>query len=322
MNEVAIQKNSDITIERTPQVIATEINSIKNQTRVIMLQASIEIGRRLAEAKMMLPHGEWGNWLEISVDYSQRTAQNLMRIYEEYGNSQMSLFDSSNTQAFAHLSYSQAVALLGIPSEERVKFVEENDLSSMSTRELQQIIKERDKVIKEKEEIAKKLKTTENLYKNISESYDRLEKTNSERFKKTQSLEKESEETKVQLKKAQETGASTEQVKQLEEQLKEVQAKAKQLEKEANEPVTLEPVVIEKVPEEVEKELNELREKVRSGQQQSTAAIKYSVCFEALVKGFKDLLGALDEIKANSPDEYEKYNGTVLKLLDKMAERL
>ena len=74
-----------VAISRTPDMIATEINSIKSQTRIMVLCNSIEIGRRLVEAKEMLPHGEWGKWLETSVDYSQSTANNLMRIFEEYG---------------------------------------------------------------------------------------------------------------------------------------------------------------------------------------------------------------------------------------------
>ncbi|MDF2790465.1 MAG: hypothetical protein K0S80_3566, partial [Neobacillus sp.] len=36
---------------RTPIMIATEINSIKEQTKKMLLVNSIEIGRRLVEAK-------------------------------------------------------------------------------------------------------------------------------------------------------------------------------------------------------------------------------------------------------------------------------
>ena len=46
-------------IERTPLVIAAEINRIKQQTCKIMLTNAIEIGKRLKEAKALLPHGEW-----------------------------------------------------------------------------------------------------------------------------------------------------------------------------------------------------------------------------------------------------------------------
>lgn len=74
-------------------------------------------------------YGEWGAWLERSVDYSERTAQNMMRIADEYG--------KTDPQALADLSVTQAVLLLGVSAEERGAFLAENDVPSMSTRELQ-----------------------------------------------------------------------------------------------------------------------------------------------------------------------------------------
>lgn len=70
--------NEPIT-ERTPLVIAAEINRIKQQTSKIMLTNAIEVGKRLKEAKALLPHGEWGKWLIESVSYSQRTANKKLQ---------------------------------------------------------------------------------------------------------------------------------------------------------------------------------------------------------------------------------------------------
>lgn len=39
----------------------------------------------LKEAKSLVKHGEWGKWLEESVNYSHRTAGRLIQLYEEYG---------------------------------------------------------------------------------------------------------------------------------------------------------------------------------------------------------------------------------------------
>lgn len=129
---------------RTIETIAIEINSIKDQTKKIMIHGSIEIGRRLTEAKEMMPHGEWMNWLADQVDYSQSTANNLMKLFKEYGTDQLTLFgDNADSQALGSLSYTQAVALLGIPAEEREAFVQENDVDSMSTRELAEAVKAR-----------------------------------------------------------------------------------------------------------------------------------------------------------------------------------
>ncbi|MBR0282111.1 MAG: DUF3102 domain-containing protein, partial [Oscillibacter sp.] len=45
---------------------------------------------------------------------------------------------------FGHLTYTKALALLAVPADERETFVKENDVESMSTRELQDAIRERD----------------------------------------------------------------------------------------------------------------------------------------------------------------------------------
>lgn len=134
---------------RTANTIATEINTIKRQTQKIMLASSIEIGKRLTEAKDMIDHGAWGKWLQDNVNYSERTAQNLMRVYDQYGDkfgmTEMdSLFASGAPNVFEELSYTQALALLSLPTDaEREEFIKENDVASMSTRELQEAIKAR-----------------------------------------------------------------------------------------------------------------------------------------------------------------------------------
>lgn len=139
--------------ERTPEIIAAEICQIADQTRKMVLNNSIEIGKRLCEAKEMVPHGEWGNWLERSVNFSQSTANNFMKIYTEYGAIQGQLWGAeAKSQTFGNLSYSQAVALLAVPAEEREEFVEKNDAANMSIRELQEAIKARDEALKARDE--------------------------------------------------------------------------------------------------------------------------------------------------------------------------
>jgi len=132
---------TDLTTTRTPEVIAAEIRALTSTA----LSTIIEIGRRFAEAKAMIPHGEWGNWLKESTGYSQRTAQNFMRLYDAYGDEQGSLFGASaKTQAFASLPYTKALALLSVPEEDREAFAEEVDAESISLRELQEKIRERE----------------------------------------------------------------------------------------------------------------------------------------------------------------------------------
>ena len=130
---------------RDVDIVTAEIITIKRQTQQVLITAAIELGRRLTEVKSMIPHGEWGKYLQERVDYSQSTADNLMKLYREYGSGQDSLFDNfANSQTFANLSYTQALALLSVPAGERERFAEENDVANKSTREIQELIRQRE----------------------------------------------------------------------------------------------------------------------------------------------------------------------------------
>lgn len=130
---------------RTADTVALEIRTLQRQAQGVIMSYAIEIGKRLEEAKAMLPHGEWGAWLRRELDYSPSTAQNFMRVYREYGDDQISLF-GSKTQTIGNLPYTKALRLLAIPDEEeREAFIQGHDVEAMSTRELEEAIKARDK---------------------------------------------------------------------------------------------------------------------------------------------------------------------------------
>ncbi|MDR3600377.1 MAG: DUF3102 domain-containing protein [Desulfosporosinus sp.] len=114
------------------------------------------MGRRLKEAKDLLPYGEWGKWLKESVSYSQRTADRLMQVCEEYGTKLLASPDNnslSDSSPVTNLTYTQALILLGIPEEEREEFIAEHDIESMTRVELQQAVKDRDQAIQEKKDL-------------------------------------------------------------------------------------------------------------------------------------------------------------------------
>jgi hypothetical protein len=295
---------------RTADVIAAEINGIKAQTRTVLLCGSIEIGRRLTEAKDMIDHGKWGKWLEKSVDYSQSTANNLMRIFNEYGADQIPLFgDNSKSQALGNLSYTQAVALLGVPAEEREAFIEKNDAAAMSTRELQQAIKDRDDALaravaaeksaeeadKVRETVQSTLDVTKKAIQNASKEIDNLKRERHQAQEEIDGLNK-------KLVEARAAGESDEKITELTGALDEAHEQVRQLTEQLAKPVTVEATVVERPA--------------------AAAILKYGVHFEVLVTGFKNLLGTLGEIKEADPAEYEKYKNAVTGLLGKMSERL
>lgn len=134
---------------RTVETVTLEIRTLQRQALQIMFGYAVEIGRRLEEVKAMLPHGQWGEYLKSEVEYSQSTANNFMRIYREYGATQQSLFGGeAKSQAFANLTYTKALRLLAIPNEEeREQFMAEHDVESMSNRELDKALKEREEAL-------------------------------------------------------------------------------------------------------------------------------------------------------------------------------
>jgi chromosome segregation ATPase len=309
---------------RTIHTITTEINGIKDQTQKMFLLNSIEIGRRLTEAKAMLEHGAWASWLKESVSFSQSTANNLMRVFEEFGSDQLSLFgDNAKSQAFVNLSYSQAIELLAVPGEEREQFIAENDVENMSSRELK-------KAIKEKKQLEQQLKEAEAKASEAAVAAEQERQEREKLAKERATLETKAKDhttivkqLKQQLKNAQATG-DVEAANKTQEQLRQSNleviahtARIKELEAELKKKPTKE--IVEKVPDIVEQELASLRATVAK-QAQSKAAAKFTVRFDALVKSFGDLLGSLEEI--TDPNEQSKYKGAVKGLIDKMSERL
>lgn len=330
---------NNVQIIRTADMIAAEINAIKDQTRNIVLYNSIEIGRRLVEAKEIVGHGEWSNWLEKSVDYSQRTANNLMKIFKEYGASQMSLLgDNLNSQTYANLSYSQALALIGLEPEERENFVKDNKIDDMSTRELQAAIKEKQKLeeqLKAKEEEVNKNKEKIKKYqeenKKIKSKIDEINSKKQEELTNREveienlrnhinSLEKKIEEEKENARdpEAEEeinktTKLLQEKAVELGQALKEIESLKKELEEK--------PIEINaEIPEEVTRELEELRDRVSKATSQNESSVKFKIYFNELGKGFSDLLRALREIEEE--EIKEKYKSAVKKLINDMNNNL
>ena len=136
-----MQLPSDQTVTRTAAHVAADINKIKMKTAVVLAMSAVEMGRLLCEAKSLVPHGEWGAWLEANVDFSESKAQTLMRCYKEYGDGQIDMITgTSDLDFFSMLTVSQMDALLALPKPERREFVEDHreelESGDMSVRDM------------------------------------------------------------------------------------------------------------------------------------------------------------------------------------------
>jgi len=97
----------------------------------------LQLGRVLTEARPLVPHGEWDEWVKRNAKMSRRTAEQYMQAFAEFGlNSRI-----------AELGTTKVLKLLPMPDEEREKLLAENDVAAMSTRQLDEAIKQqRDKL--------------------------------------------------------------------------------------------------------------------------------------------------------------------------------
>ena len=105
----------------------------------------------------------------------------------------------------------------------------------------------------------------------------------------------------------------------MESQLEAAQAEVAKLNEQIAQPVTLEPAVIEKIPPEIEAELESLREKSKAAGAPASI-VKYKVHFDAVVSGFNALLATLDEFTDEA--DRAKYQAAASKLLGRMQEQL
>lgn len=175
---------------RPIEVITQEIQFYKGQACMSM----VEIGKRLLEAKQCLPHGAWGAWLKEEVEFSERTAQNFMRIAKEYTNPQL-ITDIGN-------SASKAIMLLSMPAEEREEFVgeaheingEEKTVAEMTNKELQEVLKELEAERKEKEKLKKQLDLFEDeAQRKQDEAVDAAYSQGEEQIKRLSELKEQAE---------------------------------------------------------------------------------------------------------------------------------
>ena len=133
MNEVS---NTSAGGLATLDSLAVQAQMFVQSARMNLLQ----LGRVLTEAKPLVPHGEWENWIRVNTNMSKRAAQQYMQAYAKFG------LDPQ----IAQLGTTKTLKLLPLSEEEREELFQENDVAAMSTRELDEAIqKQKDKLIKE-----------------------------------------------------------------------------------------------------------------------------------------------------------------------------
>lgn len=328
---------NDIQTQRTPDIIGAEIRGLTQQAKTMTLWFGIEIGRRLTEAKEMLEHGQWLAYLKEQTEFSQPSASRLMRLYDEYGAKQTSLFGAElNYSTLNNLSISNALRLLAVPEDEREEFAEKHDVEHMSARELDELIKQRDeaeqRAAKAEEQVQQAAdgaaKADEQYQKAKQELHLLREKLGNAEAQKAAAEKELSElrerpvevavevdekavEEAITAARAKNDAEWAEKMAKVKNELSEAGLKAEKLK-----------AKIKKAEEKAAASAAEL-EKLKKSQTLSdpnTAVFKQ--IFEQVQEDFNKLHGSLLKVKASDPDTAEKLAAAVRALVDKMQGAL
>lgn len=345
-----------MTPSRDIREITAEIRTIQDSVRRTALSGAIEIGRRLTEAKELLQHGEWGDWLKREFEFSQSTASRLMQLFREYGADQGSLFGAETKYAtLQNISVSNALRLIAIPEEEREEFAAEHDIEHKSAREVEELIRQRQEAdaraaaaekalaeadeghalaMAELDERLHSAQQAERDAKSIAETANaRVKALAAERDKTAAELEELRSrpiEVAVQVnedavkKAAEEAKAEAERKAKakLEKLEKKLAAATQELEAyKDGDNKELEQSRARAAA--LEKELAEERERARKAAELQDADVSaFGVHFVNVQRDFNDLLVALNKVRAAAPETGEKLTSAVRALVEKIGGTL
>lgn len=328
---------NNIQTQRTPDIIGAEIRGLTQQAKTMTLWFGIEIGRRLTEAKEMLEHGQWLAYLKEQTEFSQPSASRLMRLYDEYGAKQTSLFGAElNYSTLNNLSISNALRLLAVPEDEREEFAAEHDVEHMSARELDELIKQRDeaeqRAARAEEQVQQAAdgaaKADEQYQKAKQELHLLREKLGNAEAQKA-AAEKELSELRerpvevavevdekavaeaVTLARAKNDAEWAEKMAKVKNELSEAGLKAEKLK-----------AKIKRAEEKASASAAEL-EKLKKSQTLADPNIAvFKQIFEQVQEDFNKLHGSLLKVRASDPDTAQKLTAAVRALVDKMQGAL
>lgn len=144
--DMQVRTGQAVDVPRSPETLGSEIRYLSAQAKSMTVWFGVEIGKRLAEAKEMVGHGGWLDFLKNETEFSSSSANRFMQIAREYGGK------TSNFPTLGNLSVSNALRLLAVPEDEREEFAQAVDAEHISARELETAIRERDEARKALEE--------------------------------------------------------------------------------------------------------------------------------------------------------------------------
>lgn len=125
-----------------------------------------QLGRVLTEAKALLPHGEWTNWIRENAGCSDRTAQSFMAAYRRFGDSDAVSKISDRSKIFK---------MLALPEGTEEAFLADNDVAAMTSREVEAAVRKvRAEMQKKIDEAKSSANVPQEIYDTLNAQRDQL----------------------------------------------------------------------------------------------------------------------------------------------------
>lgn len=318
---------NEITANRSVETITTEIIMIKQQTASVVASAAFEIGRRLCEAKEKVAPGGWIAYLQEQLDYKPSTAENLMRIYREFGSEQVDLLTGKTpAEVFGRLDQSQMVAMFSLEPEKRMELMDQTEgIEDMSSRQIADLVKQKKAAEKEAE---RERKARENADKIATQQADKASKLETEAGKYKQhikDLEDELERIRMELdtEKAQDSIVPPDTSKK-DERIEELLAEIADL-KQKNNPEKGMELIREQVRREMQKELDAADNRVAAAEKKlesakNPAIQRISFMFSEAQDLVKRICVELNTLEETELEKAEKLRMVISKALHDMGK--
>jgi DNA repair exonuclease SbcCD ATPase subunit len=331
---------------RTAETIIAEVKATIEHVETTAMLGAIKIGKCYMELKELIPHGGWYKFIEENTGHSPKKVERFMKIAAEFGDESTplgSLF--SKTTISSDLSIYKALTLIALPDEEVESFVENNDIASMTVKELEEKIKalqdeneaigmgyeklvedsveaekEKDRLLLEVQELKDKLADLEAAGANAEGGIS--EEAQKEIDKAKKELEKAENKAKSASDKAEKLQKDIDQLKAAQEKaIEEAKAAAieegKQLGKKENEEELLKQ---KQVVEEAVKMKQEAEKKLAASANADVMKVKF--CIDQMQLLFGDAIQSIENIEINDQEQAGKLRGGLHAILGQMQGRL
>ena len=313
--------------EKSTEELTEKANTLYQQMQLIGamgIQVAAQAGQCLTVIKERVGHGNWGDWCKQNLQFSERKAQNMMKLSAEM-REKNSIF--ANPQTFADIEISKVYELLSAPEEVQKAMIENPEAEDMNVREFKDEIRRlkeelaeeraKEKINESEEELTQAKEKIEELTRQLS--LRSSEKSEAEWQKELDSLKSEIEkETKKAAKAAEKLkAAQAEMEKKAEAAAEEAVEKVK---KEAAEKFKKENKLLIDSNRQAAEEIDRLQKRLENNTQPEIAGFKIHA--DQLQQSFNACLESAKRIESSDAEQAQKMRVALKTIMQKLQENI